>query len=455
MSSLISIMDTSLAALFSARVSMQTVGHNIANVNTPGFSRQEVVQAARRPVRFTYGSIGRGVEVLGIRRLTDQFLLANRRVQSSSLASYSEVDSALREVEAIFGSVENDHLGETLNAFFGAWNELASPPADPAQKFSVLSAAENLIADFRAMDDSLNDLQRSLQASLEDEVDVLNHLLDQVAHLNGQLLSGSSVGTAANDLMDQRDLLLDEIATMGRIQVVEREDQTVDVIMGGRTMVTRDHVTKLETVWQERPGGHRLALMTMGHRIEVSLDEGKLQGMVASLDEHVQKARDQLDGLARMLADRVNALHVQGRTEWGSGLIFFTGDSAASLAINPAIVDNPDLIATSRSGVEGDNDLALEIARLPQEPLDGEGSLTLLDSYRTVLVDLASQRNRFEFLVESQQNVVAAATARLESVRGVSLDEEGARMLQYQHAYDAAARVITTVQEMYETLINM
>lgn len=455
MSSLISIMDTSLAALFSARVSMQTVGHNIANVNTPGFSRQEVLQAARRPVRFTYGTIGRGVEVLGIRRLTDQFLLANRRVQSSSLGSYSEVDSALREVEAIFGSVENDHLGETLNAFFGAWNELASPPADPSQKFSVLSAAENLIADFRAMDGALNDLQRSLQASLQNEVDVLNHLLDQVAHLNGQLLSAAGVGTAANDLMDQRDLLLDEIATLGRIRVVEREDQTVDVIMGGRTMVTRDHVTKLETVWQERSGGYRLALVTMGNRIEISPEEGKLQGMVASLDDHVQKARDQLDGLARMLAQRVNALHVQGRTEWGSGLIFFTGDSAATLAINPAIMDNPDLIATSRSGVEGDNDLALEIARLPHEPLNGEGSLTLLDSYRTVLVDLASQRSRFEFLVESQQNVVAAATARLESVRGVSLDEEGARMLQYQHAYDAAARVITTVQEMYETLINM
>jgi flagellar hook-associated protein 1 FlgK len=78
-----------------------------------------------------------------------------------------------------------------------------------------------------------------------------------------------------------------------------------------------------------------------------------------------------------------------------------------------------------------------------------------MDSYRTTLVDFASQRSRFEFLVESQQNVVAAASARLESVRGVSLDEEGARMLQYQHAYDAAARVITTVQEMYDTLINM
>jgi flagellar hook-associated protein 1 FlgK len=455
MSSLISIMDTSLAALFSARVSMQTVGHNIANVNTPGFSRQEVLQAARKPVRFTYGAIGRGVEVLGIRRLTDQFLLANRRVQSSSLGSYTEVDSTLREVEAIFGSVENDHLGDTLTAFFGAWNELASPPADPSQKFSVLSAAENLVADFHAMDDSLNDLQQSLETALQGEVIHLNNLMEQVAHLNGELLSGTNVGTAANDLMDQRDLLLDEIATMGRIRVVEREDRTVDVIMGGRTMVTRDHVTRLETVWQPQAGGRRLSLVTMGNRIEVALDEGKLEGMVSSLENHVQKAREQLDGLARLVAERVNALHVQGRTDWGSGLIFFTGDSAATLDINPAIQDNPDLIATSRSGVEGDNDLALEIARLPQQPLDGEGSLTLMDSYRTILVDLASQRSRFEFLVESQQNVVAAATARLESVRGVSLDEEGARMLQYQHAYEAAARVITTVQEMYDTLINM
>ena len=137
------------------------------------------------------------------------------------------------------------------------------------------------------------------------------------------------------------------------------------------------------------------------------------------------------------------------------GLVFFVGDTAHTLNINPAILDNYNLIATSRSGLEGDNDLALEIARLPDEPLDGEGSATMRDQYRALVVGLASERSRFEFLVQNQENMVAAVTARLESVRGVSLDEEGANLVRYQNSYEAAARVITAVQDMFDTLISM
>ena len=113
-----SIMDTSLSALFAAQTGLATVGHNIANANTPGYSRQEVNFAARRPDILPYGAIGRGVEIDGIRRIQDDFLVNNLRVQTSRLESYSAVDSALYEMEAILGSVDNDHLGNALNNFF-------------------------------------------------------------------------------------------------------------------------------------------------------------------------------------------------------------------------------------------------------------------------------------------------------------------------------------------------
>ena len=455
MSSLASIMDTSLGAMFAARAAMQTVGHNVANVNTPGFSRQELLLAARMPLRLTYGTIGRGVEIQGIRRMTDQFLLANRRGQSSRLANYSEVDSALREIESIFGSVENDHLGDTITAFFSAWSELASPPSDPSQKQLVLSAAQNMVSDFHAMSANLDSLEKNLAGELESEIQHLNVLLKQVAQMNGQLLSGGNPGAVANDLLDQRDLLIDEIASYSQITVVEREDLTVDVIMGGRTVVTREYATQLETAWQDVGSERRMSVVTQGNRKEIAMDEGKIEGMLTAMTSYVTETHDQLDSLAELLADRVNDLHVQGRSGGHSGLVFFVGDTAHTLNINPAILDNYNLIATSRSGLEGDNDLALEIARLPDEPLDGEGSATMRDQYRALVVGLASERNRFEFLVQNQENMVAAVTARLESVRGVSLDEEGANLVRYQNSYEAAARIITAVQDMFDTLISM
>jgi len=455
MSSLASIMDSSLGAMFAARVAMQTVGHNVANVNTPGFSRQEVLLAARRPLRLTYGTIGRGVEVQGIRRLTDQYLLANRREQSSLLYSYAEVDGSLQEIEAIFGSVENDHLGDAITKYFSAWSDLATPPSDPSMKQAVLSAAQNLVADFHAMAENLDGLTKNLTVSLDQEVGRFNELLQQVAQLNRQLLSGRNIGTAANDILDQRDLLIDEIAKLAQVTVVEREDYTVDVIMGGRTVVTREYATQFETVWQQEGSERRLSLVTMGHRKEVNLSQGAIEGMLTSIETTINEAHTQLDSMAALLADKVNELHVQGRSGGHSGLVFFTGDTAHTLNINPAILENPDLIATSRSGVEGDNDLALAIAQLPDQPLDGEGSATMMDKYRSILVGLASQRNRFEFLVANQDNIVTAIDSRLESVRGVSLDEEGANLVRFQNSYEAAARIITAVQDMFETLINM
>jgi flagellar hook-associated protein 1 FlgK len=455
MSSLASIMDSSLGAMFAARVAMQTVGHNVANVNTPGFSRQEVLLAARRPLRLTYGTIGRGVEVQGIRRLTDQYLLANRREQASLLYSYAEVDGSLQEIEAIFGSVENDHLGDAITAYFAAWSDLATPPSDPSMKQAVLSAAQNLVADFHAMAENLDGLTRNLTTSLDQEVGRFNELLEQVAQLNQQLLSGRNVGTAANDILDQRDLLIDEIAKLAQITVVEREDYTVDVIMGGRTVVTRDHAAQFETVWQEVGGERRLSVVTMGYRKDINLAPGSIEGMLTSIESTINDAHQQLDNMAAMLAEKVNDLHVQGRSGGHSGLVFFTGDTAHSLNINPAILENPDLIVTSRSGVEGDNDLALAIAALPDQPLDGEGGATMMDEYRSILVGLASQRDRFEFLVANQDNIVTAINSRLESVRGVSLDEEGANLVRFQNSYEAAARVITAVQDMFETLVNM
>ena len=455
MSGLNSIMDTSLSALFAAQAGLATTGHNIANANTPGYSRQETLFTARRPDMTAVGAIGRGVEVQGIRRVQDEFLLNNLRSQTARGESYASVDSALSEVESILGSVDNDHLGNALSNFFKAWNAMSQPPITASMKENVVSSAISLVTDMHSIDDSLTALETNIENSIQLEIGNLNRLLSQVADLNKQIMAAESGGSIANDLRDQRDLLITQVSAIAEVSVHEREDGTKDVILAGRTMVTRDTVTTFESTYEETPDGYRMTVVTGGNKRLVTLSTGKLEGLLTSRDVHVRDVRQQLDGLARKLAEEVNFLHTQGRTPTSSGLEFFTGDSLHTIDVSRALQDNSALVATGRTGAAGDNDIALAIANLGNVSSGATGDQTVSDVYRALLTDLASNRSTFEFMVENQQNVVASLETKVASISGVSLDEEGAAMVRYQNSYQAAAKVVTTVQTLYDTLMNM
>lgn len=450
-----SIMDSSLSALYAAQAGLATTGHNIANANTPGYSRQTVLFSARRPDILPYGAIGRGVEIQGIRRIQDDFLVNNLRSQSARFESYSAVDTTLYEVEAILGSVDNDHLGNALNNFFNSWSALAQPPINTSLKEDVVNNAISLVNDFHAIDESLEDLEADIELGIQSEIGNLNRLLTQVADMNRQIMNAETNGEPANDLRDQRDYLITEVSKIAEVSVLEREDGTKDIILAGRTMVARDSVTEFQSTYEKTDDGYQMMVVTQGNLQKVTLSPGKLSGLLESRDTHITSVREQLDAVAGKLIEEVNALHTQGRTANSSGQTFFTGDSMHTINVNPAILANSGLVATGRTGADGDTDIALEIAELANAGLEGPGTQSVTDSYRAMLTNVASKRASFEFLVENQQNVVATLQARLASVSGVSLDEEGANMIKYQNSYNAAAQIISTVQELYETLLNM
>jgi flagellar hook-associated protein 1 FlgK len=455
MPGLTSIMDTSLSALFSAQAGLATTGHNIANANTPGYTRQQVLFEARRPDILPYGAIGRGVDVQGIRRIQDEFLMNNLRVQTARKESYAAVDSALYEVEAILGSIDNDHLGNALTNFFNAWNALSQPPINTNLKQNVVASAVSLVTDFHSIDDSLKDLEANIENNVQLEITNLNRLLTEVGDMNAQIMAAETNGEPANDLRDQRDLLITQISEIAEVSVLEREDGTKDIILAGRTMVARDSVTLFQPQYRPTSDGYVMNVVTAGNLRDVQLSPGRLQGLLESRDVHIAGLREKLDGVAEKLITEVNALHTQGRTSSSSGLSFFTGDSMHTIGVNQALLDNSGLVATGRTDAEADNTIALEIANLANVSTGGEGSRTVSDEYRSLLIDIASQRNSYEFLVENQNNVVASLETKLASVSGVSLDEEGANMIKYQNSYNAAAKVITTVQQLWDTLLNM
>ncbi|MBK7045952.1 MAG: flagellar hook-associated protein FlgK [bacterium] len=448
-------MDTSLSALFAAQAGLATTGHNIANANTPGYSRQLVQFAARRPDMTAVGAIGRGVEVEGVRRIQDEFILNNLRSQTARGESYAAVDSALSEVESILGSIDNDHLGDALTRFFGAWNALAQPTITDSLKENVVTSAVSLVTDLHSIDESLTALETNIESSIQLEIGNLNRLLTQVADLNRQIMSAEAGGQEANDLRDQRDLLITQVSSIAEVSTYEREDGTKDVILAGRTMVARDSVTLFESAYEKSADGYRMTIVTNGSKQAVRLSLGKLEGLMTSRDVHITNVRAQLDGVARKLIEDVNALHTQGRTLSGSGLQFFTGDNMHTIGVNQELMDNSGLVAIGRTTAPGDNELALAIANLGNVSSGIGGDDTVNDVYRSLLTELASNRSTYEFMVVNQQDVVVALESKLASIAGVSLDEEGAAMVRYQNSYNAAAKIVATVQEMYDTLMNM
>ncbi|HOX26467.1 MAG TPA: flagellar hook-associated protein FlgK [Candidatus Krumholzibacteria bacterium] len=454
MSSLATVMDSSLSAMFAAQAGLATTSHNIANADTDGYTRQSNLLAARRPLLFPFGAIGQGVDVLTIRRSQDTFLLNSLRSQQSKLAAYASVDSALCEIENILGSLDNDHLGDALNEFFGAWSDLATAPTDPSLKQQVVSKAVSLVTDFHTISASFDDLGRTIESQVQEEIGSLNSLLTQVADLNSQIMAAEIGGQPANDLRDQRDVLVNDISQIAAVGVEERSDGSLDVIINGRTMVTRGSAQQFTTTYRETGRGYEMVVVTSGNFHEVQLPEGRLAGLLESRDVYATGIRAKLDAVAKLLIDAVNELHVQGTTGSSSGLMFFSGDSLHTIQLNEMLIAQPELVATSRSGEAGDTDIARAIAALADTPALG-GSLTVGDSYRGVLIDVASKRSSFEFLVENQDSAVAAVEAKIASVTGVSLDEEAANMVRYQNTYNAAAKIIATVQELYETLVNM
>jgi flagellar hook-associated protein 1 FlgK len=447
-------MDTSLSAMFASQAGLSTTSHNIANADTPGYTRQSNHLAARHPIRFHFGSIGQGVDVVTIRRSQDDFLLNTLRAQKAKHASYSAIDSALYEIEQILGSIDNDHLSNALNEFFGAWSDLATAPTDPSLKQQVVSKAITLVTDLRSTSGSLEDLERNINQRIDDEIDQMNGLLRQIGDLNGQIMAAEVGGQPANDLRDQRDLLVTELSEIAAVTTDERDDGSLDIILNGRTMITRTSVQQFTTTYAETSNGYEMTVVTEGNYHEVQLSGGRLSGLLDSRDEYVADFRSNMDEVAQMIIGAVNDLHVQGQTGSSAGLLFFSGDSMHTIAVNPLLVDDPNLVATSRSGEAGDTDIAREIAALAENAAVGENE-TVGDRYRGVLIDVASKRSSFEFLVDNQAGAVSAVEAKIASVTGVSLDEEAASMVRYQNTYAAAARVITTAQEMFDTLINM
>ncbi|RLE14961.1 flagellar hook-associated protein FlgK [Candidatus Aerophobetes bacterium] len=327
-------LEIGIRAVRTQRQALHVIGHNIANVNTPGFSRQRAVLATTLPQGF----MGTGVKVESIQRLRDEVVDFYIREENPTLNRWKAKLEVLQGMEILFNEPSDSSIGKILGDFWNSWSDLANNPESGAARANVREQGEALCEAFRSLYQNLKDLQIKIDEEIKTEVEHLNSIIQQIADLNQQIekieLGKSS---QANDLRDKRDLLLDELSQLINFKYQEMQDNTLRLSVYGQLLVSKATVSPFMTEAGES-GFLEIKWKDSGERVIIT--SGRLKGLLEMRDEVIPGFLAQLNELAAALIDQVNALHRQGIGLDGTNKIVgwkdFTGtlDSDGSFEIN-------------------------------------------------------------------------------------------------------------------------
>jgi flagellar hook-associated protein 1 FlgK len=324
MSNLIHIFSTGVSGLFASQAGIDVTGNNIANVNTEGYSRQRVVLDTQQSAVYADGVFGRGVDIETVERIYDDILAANIRSESSDLAYYKTVQTALTKVEIYFNELEDGSgLGEAMQDYFDAWSDLANTATDESdegliKRQTLLESAQVLASKMNAGYDALDGIQAESDYLISNYVDEINEITSNIAYLNKNIALIEANGNTANDFRDQREVLLNQLAEMSNISVTERTNGQVAVYINGNALVDEGKTFELSTVTDEDTGKLNIMWGTEGQTrdlvdITSSFTSGEIAGELYVRDELINGYMDTLNEMASSLITATNEIHALGQ----------------------------------------------------------------------------------------------------------------------------------------------
>jgi flagellar hook-associated protein 1 FlgK len=437
---------------------LDVAGHNIANVNTAGYSRQTVDYGATDPTTFfarTIQMMGTGVTIRTVTRAQDLFLQARMGVTQSQIGRFDAAAAKARHVEAIIGEPGPNGISSALDRFFNAWSSLASNPGEPAARLEVQQAGASLADRIRGLhrDFVATDSQLNLEiAGTRQEIDGLT---SEIARLNEGIRSQLALGAQPNDLMDQRDMALERLGRLIDVQSHVQEDGSVMVYMGSLNLVDKSGSRPFPTAFDA-------ASYTVN---DGSLDHGVRSGRLFGLFEAMNRLnahKADLDALANSLRAEVNAMHRLGVNPNATTDIPFFAETAIppttgaiDFALDAQILADVNNISAGTSGRAGDGGLALSLAQMRDTAIAGLSGRTFSQFYGDIVSTAASQVVSSSADLDTHGAVASQIEAQRQSVRGVSLDDEMAAMLRLQRSYQAAAKALALFDQVTEDLIGL
>jgi flagellar hook-associated protein 1 len=470
------------SALLTHQQVLQTVAHNIANAETPGYSRQESVLSPNMATRMSYGMVGTGVHVQTIVRKRDILLDEGFRSANGQSGEAELRHDSLSSIENVFGEPSDAGLTSALDEYWNSWGDLASTPSSQAARAVVQQRGAQVANLLNSYDGGLNQQRTYTVERMSNMVADINQIATQVADLNGRITQMESGGGNAGDLSDKRDLLLDQLSMMAGVRTIPQNNSSITVFIGNSTLVDGNTSRPLSLDLVPPVPAPTVPTPDIPVRIRLgnSVDAltpfgGQLKAMSDLVNQDIPKIRSRLDSLASSLVTSVNAAHTQGFVFNGTtlpgtaaGNFFDPGTvslpvSAATIKLHSTVASNINAIAASNDSMAPlNNGVATAMVALRNDATTVNytyGSTTetgsFLSFFRSTVTQLGLDVNSASDDATVASVLVEQADIRRQSVSGVNTDEELVQMLRVQQAYTAATKLIKSADEMLQTLLSL
>ncbi len=445
-------------ALRNFQRAIDTAGHNIANVNTRGYSRQTVEYGTLPPLNFFnkgWKSVGQGSVITSVNRIRDQYLDLSLNNSQSQHGKYSSLATGLKRIDAIYGEPSDSGVSAALDKFFNAWSGLGSNPSDAAARAQVRMSGQVLTDRVRNRFQDLSVLQTRTQSEIQGTMDQINGLAQQIAALNTQITTAAASGGSPNDLMDQRDLALSDLSKLVNVTKENFPDGSYAVYASGFTLVQGSQAREFPNSYNATNGTVTDGVLTY------TLKGGALAGQLASLKE-VETQKGNLDTLANTLRTQINTPHMTGINAQGNtGIQFFNDvasgpqNGAIDFNLSADIQASPNAIAAGLTGEPGDGSLAAMFAGMRDSSQAALGNVSFGKFFQDAVTKVANDAAYSDSALETEEAIMSQISQQQQAVSGVSIDDEMANLMKLQRSYQAAARALTVFDQVTEDLIGM
>ena len=457
-------LDLASRSLATQQAGTTVAGQNMANVNNPAYAREQTVIQTSDSIETSAGEEGTGADVVSITEARDSLLDNQIQSENSVTSSFTAQQTALQNAEAYLGeqlsstsssssaTSSSNGLAAMLSNLFNSFSSMTTDAGDSA---TVVQAAQAVTNQFNQVSANLSQVRSNLNTTIQNNVASCNQDLNQIATLNQQIVQAEAGGGTANNLVDTREQTIENLAGLVNISTTAQSNGSVNISIGGVSMVAGSSaVDGLQTY---DAGGGQLLIQDENSATPLSVTGGSIGGNITARDGALSTLQTSLDTLASQLVTQVNNIYSAGYdSSGGTGQLFFTGNSAANISVNSALVSDPSQFqASSTAGAGGDTKIALALANLSTQTIPALGNKSLSQSYSQTVSNLGNAIDAATNQLNTSQAISTSLTNQRSSESGVSIDQEMTDLMEYQKAYEASAQLVTTLDSMMETVIDM
>jgi flagellar hook-associated protein 1 len=442
-----SAMNSALQSLLASQLGLSVASNNISNANTPGYSRQRL---------NVVPSDESGVQVLGVEALRDQLTTSRFNQQTSARSEQDMLQQGLQDIQSSFNDTQGTGLLSVITGFFNSFQTLSTNPTSMTNRETVKQAAVSLTNAFHAQAANLSSRQQYANQAVATDVDKINTLTNQISNLTKEIQTEEVSGQPENQLRDQRSELVRQLSEVVNVNELESNGNYELTLGNGRMLVFNGDSQNISVA----AGANGLYKVQAGSQdITGEIGGGDLHAQLELRDQKIPSYISQLDQLAYEITQHVNTIHSAAYTLGGTtGVNFFdplssAAGSASGIAVNSTITSNTQNIAASQNGTDGDNSAAIAIGNLFSSPVFSGGSVT--DQYGSLVFNIGNDVSNAKANFQEADALVTQLQNRIQSLSGVSIDEEAAQILQFQRAFQASSKVISAVDQMLQTTLAM